>query len=193
MSLYGMQNNLYDFEFHHLTPYPPKKRKKRKRPYLLKLYTYLYQTLCKVCELHRATLLDCTPTCVWLFTFQKEVVVVVVVLVGHHNQPSVGGRPITKPGDYGTPNAHNRWFILIYHVRGPAWIETHWNSIWLRARSRMTSHSTWGSVTTLHDFGGELGQPLDTFLLSSHNFIFTALGSCVEWPSATTHTSLRPK
>jgi hypothetical protein len=37
---------------------------------------------------------------------------------------------------------------------GPAWIEIHWNSIWLRDRSHMTS---------LHDFEGVLGQPLDTF------------------------------
>ena len=85
---------------------------------------------------------------------------------GHLNyfqKPPLGGRPNTKPGDHGTPNAHNRWFILFYHVWGPAWIEIHWNSIWLRARSHMTSHYTWGSVTTLHDFGGVLGQPLDTF------------------------------
>ena len=27
----------------------------------------------------------------------------------------------------------------------------------------MTSHYTRGSVTTLHDFGGVLGRPLDTF------------------------------
>ena len=27
----------------------------------------------------------------------------------------------------------------------------------------MTSHYTWGSTTTLHDFGGVLGRPLDTF------------------------------
>jgi hypothetical protein len=39
-------------------------------------------------------------------------------------------------------------------------------------------------VTTLHDFGGVLGRPLDTFLLSSHNLMVTALGSCVKWPSA---------
>jgi hypothetical protein len=41
-------------------------------------------------------------------------------------------------------------------------IEIHENSIWVRARSHMTSHYTWGSVTILHDFGGELGRPLDT-------------------------------
>ena len=74
------------------------------------------------------------------------------------------GRSNTKPGDHGTPNAHNHWFILFYHVRGPAWIKTHWNSIWLRVRSHMTSHYTWGSVTTIHEFGGVLGQPLDTFM-----------------------------
>ena len=37
------------------------------------------------------------------------------------------------------------------------------NSIWLRAQSHMASHYTWGSVTTLHDVGGVLGRPLDTF------------------------------
>jgi len=50
-------------------------------------------------------------------------------------------------------------FILFYHgVRACAWIEIHWNSIWLTARSHMTSHDTWGSVTTPHDFGGVLGR-----------------------------------
>ena len=81
----------------------------------------------------------------------------------YFQKPPLGGRPNTKPGDHGTPNAHNRWFILFYHVWGPAWIEIHWNSIWLRARSHTTSHYTWGSVTTLHDFGGVVGRPLDTF------------------------------
>jgi hypothetical protein len=59
--------------------------------------------------------------------------------------------------------AHNRSFILFYHVWGPTWIEIHWNSMWLRARSHTTSHYTGGSVTTLHDLGGDLGRPLDTF------------------------------
>jgi len=31
-------------------------------------------------------------------------------------KPPHGGRPNTKLGDYGTPNAHNRWFILFDHV-----------------------------------------------------------------------------
>ena len=37
-------------------------------------------------------------------------------------------------------------------------------------------------MTTLHDFGGVLGRPWDTFFLGSHNFTVTALGSCVKWP-----------
>ena len=75
----------------------------------------------------------------------------------------LGGMPNTKLGDHGTPNADDCWFILLYHVWRPAWMEIHWNSIRLRARSHMTSHYTRGSVTTLHDFGGVLGWPWDTF------------------------------
>ena len=78
-------------------------------------------------------------------------------------KPPLGSRPNTKSGDYGTRNVHNRWFVLFYHVWGPAWIEIYWNSIWLRAWSHMTSHYTWKPVSTLHDFGGVLGRPLDTF------------------------------
>ena len=79
-------------------------------------------------------------------------------------KPSLGGRSNTKPsGDHGTPNAHNRWFIPSYHVWGPTWINVRWNSIWLRAWAHMTSHYTWGHVTTQHDFEGMLGWPLDTF------------------------------
>ena len=92
--------------------------------------------------------------------------------------PPLGGRPNTKPGEHVIPNAHNRWFILYYHVWGLAWIEIHWNNIWLRTRSHMTSHYTWGTVTTLHD----LGTAFEHFLLGSHNFMVTALGSCVKWP-----------
>ena len=68
-----------------------------------------------------------------------------------------------QSGDRGTLNAHNRWFVVCYHVWGPAWIDVHWNSIWSRAQSHMASRYTWGSVTTLHDIGGVLGQPSDTF------------------------------
>ena len=61
----------------------------------------------------------------------------------------------------------------------PTWIKTHWNSVWLRDRSHVTSHYTWGFVTTLHDFGGVLGQPLDTFFWA---LMVMALGLCVKRP-----------
>ena len=75
--------------------------------------------------------------------------------------------------------------FYFFHVWGRAWIETHWVSIWLRARSHMSSHYTWGSVTTLHKFGGVLGRTaFGHFLVGSHNFMVTALGSYVKWPLA---------
>jgi len=43
----------------------------------------------------------------------------------YFQKPSLGGRPNTKPGDHGTPNAHNCWFIIFYHAWGPTWIEIH--------------------------------------------------------------------
>ena len=52
------------------------------------------------------------------------------------------------------------WFILIYHVWGPAWTEIHQNSIWWRAPLRIASYYIWGSMTTLHDLGGLLGRLL---------------------------------
>ena len=82
----------------------------------------------------------------------------------------------------GRPNVHNCWFILFYHVWRPAWIKKHSNCIWLRVRSRMASHYTWGSVTPLHDFWRCLGTAFGRFLWGSHNFMVTALGSCVKWP-----------
>ena len=95
--------------------------------------------------------------------------------------PPLGGRPSTKPGDHGTPNAQNYWFVLFYHVWGPAWIKIHQNSIWLRPQSHMTSHhlrvrnqTTW--------FWRYVVMACGHFLLGSHNFMVTALGSCVNWP-----------
>ena len=74
---------------------------------------------------------------------------------------------------------------LFYFIicEDPMWIKIHWHSIWLRARSHMASHYSWGSVTALQrDCGGVLGQPLDTLLLGSYNYMVTALGLCVKWP-----------
>ena len=31
-------------------------------------------------------------------------------------KPSLASRPSVEPGDDGTPNAHNRWFILFYFI-----------------------------------------------------------------------------
>ena len=33
------------------------------------------------------------------------------------------GRPNIEPGDHGTPDAHNRCFVMFYHAWGPVWIE----------------------------------------------------------------------
>ena len=59
------------------------------------------------------------------------------------------------------------------------WIEMHWNSIWLRAQSHRTAHYTWGSVTTLHDFGMAFGHFFWALTIS-----WSRLGSCVKWPLA---------
>jgi hypothetical protein len=75
-------------------------------------------------------------------------------------KPPLGSRPNTKPGD-----------LIFYHVWRPAWIEAHWNSIWLRA----CDHTTW--------FWRCVGTAFGHFLLGSHNFMVTALGLCVKWPS----------
>ena len=96
-------------------------------------------------------------------------------------QPPLGGRSNTKLGDHGISNAHNGLFIIFYHVWRPAWVEIHWNSILLRTQSHMTSHYTWGSVTTLHEFEVVLGRPDDTFFWAL-TILVMALGSCVKWP-----------
>jgi hypothetical protein len=65
------------------------------------------------------------------------------------------------------------YFIMVW---GPAWIKKpRWNSIWLRGPVTYDFTNTRGSVTTPHDFGGVLRWPL-----GSHNFMVTALGSCVK-------------
>jgi hypothetical protein len=93
---------------------------------------------------------------------------------------SLGGRPNTKPGDRGTLNAHNRWFILFRHVWGHAWIKTlikiafGWGPghIWLHT----TLEGPWPH------FGGCFGTAFGHFFLGSHNFMVTALGLYVKWP-----------
>ena len=85
----------------------------------------------------------------------------------YFQKPSLGCKPNTKPGDHGTPNAHNCWFILFDHVWGPVWREIAWNGIWLRVRD----HTTW--------FWRCVGTAFGHFLVGSHNFVVTARGSRV--------------
>ena len=102
--------------------------------------------------------------------------------VDRFQKPPLGGRPNTKLGDHGTPNAHHRWFILFHHVWGSTWIGIHWKQ-----------HLVEGSVTydfTLHLktydhttwFWRCVGTAFGQFLLGSHYFMVTAFGSCVKWP-----------
>ena len=43
----------------------------------------------------------------------------------YFQKPLLGGRLNTKLGDHDTPNPHNRWFILFYHVWGPTYLKIH--------------------------------------------------------------------
>ena len=71
---------------------------------------------------------------------------------------------------------HEQKFIEIAVGWGPG-------HIWL--------HYTWGSVTTLHEIGVVLRRPsFAHFLSGSHNFMVTALGSCMKRPLVT--SSRRP-
>ena len=99
--------------------------------------------------------------------------------------PPLGGRPNTKPGYHGTLNAHNCWFILFYNAWDTCMNRNSLNSIWLRARSHVTSHYPWGSVTNttwIWRWQGVLGRPLETFFSVLTISMVTALGSCVQWP-----------
>ena len=102
---------------------------------------------------------------------------------GHLNyfqKPTLGGRSNTKLGDHGTLNAHNRWFILSYHVWGPSWIDIHWNSGWGPSHIRLqtTLEDPWPHYVNLE----VSWTAFEHFLLGSRNFMVTTLGPCVEWP-----------
>jgi len=97
----------------------------------------------------------------------------------YFQKPPLGGRLYTKLEDHSTPNTHNRWFILFYHVWGPTWMKIYWNSIWLRTQSHMTSHyvhlrihnhTTW--------FWRCVGTTFEHFLLGSHNIYVPKLFIC---------------
>jgi hypothetical protein len=104
----------------------------------------------------------------WMYSLHRFLHGITRIMFHGHldysQKPPFGDRPNTKPVEHSSLNTHNRWFILFFHVWGPTWIKIHWNNIWLRTPSHMTPHYIWGSVTTLHDFEGVLGRPLDNFL-----------------------------
>ena len=101
--------------------------------------------------------------------------------VDYFQNPPLGGRPNTKSGDFGTSNAHNRWFLLFYHVWRSTWIEFieitfGWgpSHIWLHTNLE----GTWPHYMILKVCWMAFGH----FLLGSHTFMVMALGSCVKWP-----------
>ena len=80
--------------------------------------------------------------------------------------------------------------FYFYHGWGPTWIKIHWNSIWSRAQSHRTSHYTWEFLTTLHDFGGVLGRPVDTFywaLTNSWSQLLACVWSGSYWTRASNY------
>jgi hypothetical protein len=71
-------------------------------------------------------------------------------------------------------------------VWGPAWKESHWSSIWLRARSHIGSHYTWGVVTTLHDLGVCWDGGLWTLFFRTLTISWSRLVACV-WSGPRSH------
>ena len=76
----------------------------------------------------------------------------------------LGDRLNTKLGDHGLQNLTTVDLLYVIMREDPTYINsTHWSSIWLRARSHMSSHYTWGPVTTFHDFGSVSGTVFGHF------------------------------
>jgi hypothetical protein len=79
------------------------------------------------------------------------------------------------------------YYLQLIMCEDPTWTEIHWNNTWFQVRSHKTSHSTWGLVTTLHDFGGVLGQrPLGTFFWAltipwSHSWLVCQMALRFVW------------
>ena len=116
-------------------------------------------------------------------------------LLDYFQKPPLGGRPNTKPRDHDTLNAHNRWFILFYHVWEPVWIESikttfGWGPghIWLHTTLEhpwphyMTSEVCWDDVWTL-PFG--LSQTSQSRLLahvwSGPKLVIDSLSPSIQW------------
>jgi hypothetical protein len=112
------------------------------------------------------------------------------VLHGHvdyfFKQPSLRGRPNTRTNK---PWHSEQSQPLVYHAWGPTCLNR--NSLDQHLVESPITHYTWGSVTTLHDFGGVLGWPLDTSFFWALTIPRSrALGSCVKWPSNLANLSL---
>ena len=104
--------------------------------------------------------------------------------LGLIQKPFLGGRPSTKLGDHGTPNAHSQpidsfhsitceepheeKFIEIAFGWGPG-------HMWLHT----TLEDPWPHYMMLE----VCWDGLRHFLLGSHSFMVTTLHSCVKWPS----------
>jgi hypothetical protein len=94
-------------------------------------------------------------------------------------QPSLRGRPNTITNK---PWHSEQSQPLVYHAWGPTCLNR--NSLDQHLIESPITHYTWGSMTTLHDFGGVLGWPLDTSFFWALTIPRSrALGSCVKWPS----------
>ena len=109
-----------------------------------------------------------------------------IMFHGHLDQshrPPLGGRPNTKTE---RPRHSKRLQPLIYSILVCVRICMNRNFI-LIAFSIELGHiclhtCTWGSVTTPTWLLRCLGTAFEHFLLGSHNFMVTVLGSCVKWP-----------
>ena len=108
-----------------------------------------------------------------------------IVFYGHldyFQKPPPGGRPNTKTGRLCHSKSHNQCFIMFLscvktlHEYKFIEIAFGWgsNHIWLHT----TLEGPWPHYIILEvSWDG-----LYTLLLGSHNFMVTALGSCVKWP-----------
>ena len=92
----------------------------------------------------------------------------------YFQKPLLGGRPRPSYFECSQP--------LVYSTL--SCVRTRKNKIslkynWLRIRSHMTSLRIRDQSTS---FGKCGGMAFEHFLLGSHNFLVTALGSCMKWP-----------
>jgi len=104
--------------------------------------------------------------------------------LGLFQKPPLGGRPNTKPGEYGTINAHNHWCTPMLSC-----VMTRMSRI--SSKSHLVEGPVMYAFTLTYHlkvrdhtmcFRRCLGTAFAHFLLGSHNFMVTSFGSCVKWP-----------